>query len=140
MRAKSIFILEGVEGVDSVLQDEVRVPVEAPKTILRLAHVAAIRLSIIHKAVVGALELHHTKPASELRLKKHSVRIINTTLLGVVFTDMAETPCVAWRTLAFKVVLLTDTCTAVSAWIGATHCNCGGKPNHYTSTHRTGLL
>lgn len=68
MRAKSIFILEGVEGIDSILQDEVRVPVEALKTVLRLAHVAAVRLSIIHKTVVWALELHHPKPVNELRL------------------------------------------------------------------------
>lgn len=78
MRAKSIFILEGVEGIGSILQDEVRVPVEALRTIHRLAHVAAVRLSIIHKAVVWALELHHTKTVNELRLQMHSVRIINT--------------------------------------------------------------
>lgn len=68
MRTKSIVVLEGVEGIGSILQDEVRVPVEALKTILRLAHVAAVRLSIVHEAVVWALELHHTKPVSELRL------------------------------------------------------------------------
>lgn len=67
MRAKSIFILEGVKGINSILQDEVRVPVEALMTILRLAHVAVVRLSIIQEAVVWALELHRTKPVSEIR-------------------------------------------------------------------------
>lgn len=52
MRPKSIFVLKGVEGIGSILQDEVGVPVEAFVTIISLTHIATVRLSIIHIAVI----------------------------------------------------------------------------------------
>lgn len=44
---------------------------------------------------------------------------------GTAFTNLAEISCVAWRTLAFKVIPVPDACAAVFAWIRVTHCNCG---------------
>lgn len=42
VRAKSILFVVGVEEIGPVLQNEVRVPVEALVTLLRLAHIAAV--------------------------------------------------------------------------------------------------
>lgn len=42
VRAKSVLFVVGVEGIDPVIQNEVRVPVEALATLHRLAHIAAV--------------------------------------------------------------------------------------------------
>lgn len=40
---------------------------------------------------------------------------------SVSLTNLAEIPCVAWRTLTFKVFFFTDTCAAIFAWIRVAH-------------------
>lgn len=52
VRAKSVFILKRVEGIGSLFQDKVGVPVEALVAIIGLTHIPTVSLPITHVAVI----------------------------------------------------------------------------------------